>query len=178
VSVALAHPNRHPVPALVVHVSRRCSRHCGMCVDLPGAALQEAVPERQPDHVARRRDVSGFVRVSVALAHPNRHPVPAFVVHVSRRCSRHCGMCADLPGAALQEAVPELQPDDVARRRDVSGFVRVSVALAHPNRHPVPAFVVHVSRRCSRHCGMCADLPGAASQGFVPDLPCAASQVS
>jgi hypothetical protein len=99
VSVALAHPNRHPVPALVVHVSRRCSRHCGMCVDLPGAALQEAVPERQPDHVARRRDVSGFVRVSVALAHPNRHPVPALVVHAHLRrfVAVGTGVCVYLP---------------------------------------------------------------------------------
>jgi hypothetical protein len=42
-----------------------------MCVDLPGVASQETVPGRQRDHVARRRYVSGFVIVSVALAHPN-----------------------------------------------------------------------------------------------------------
>jgi len=49
-------------------VSRRCSRHCVMCVDLPGAASQETDSDRQRDRVARRRYVSGFVRVSVALA--------------------------------------------------------------------------------------------------------------
>jgi len=56
-----------------------------MCVDLPGAASQVPVPEQQLDHIARRREVSGFVIVSVALAHPNRHPVPALVVHAHLR---------------------------------------------------------------------------------------------
>jgi hypothetical protein len=56
-----------------------------MFVDLPGAFLQGAAPLRQRDHVARRRVVSAFVRVSVALAHPNRHPVPALVVHAHLR---------------------------------------------------------------------------------------------
>ena len=51
-----------------------------MCVDLPGAASQATEPEQQRDHVACRRYVSGFDTVSVALAHPNRHPVPALVV--------------------------------------------------------------------------------------------------
>ena len=51
-----------------------------MCVDLPGAVSQVPVPPEQSDHIACGRDVSGFVIVSVALAHPNGHPVPALVV--------------------------------------------------------------------------------------------------
>jgi hypothetical protein len=53
------------------------------CVDVPYAAPQEAGPSQQSDQIACGRDVSGFVIVSVALAHPNRHPVPALVVHAS-----------------------------------------------------------------------------------------------
>ena len=56
-----------------------------MCVDLPGAVSQVPVPPEQSDHIACGRDVSGFVIVSVALAHPNRHPVPALVVHAHLR---------------------------------------------------------------------------------------------
>ncbi len=39
-----------------------------MCVDLPGAASQDPATRVQSDHVARRRDFSGFLIVSVALA--------------------------------------------------------------------------------------------------------------
>jgi hypothetical protein len=56
-----------------------------MFVDLPGAASQETVPERERDHLACLRYVSGFLTVSVALANPNRHPVPALVVHAHLR---------------------------------------------------------------------------------------------
>ena len=52
-----------------------------MSVDLPGDASLGSVPEQQRDHVARRRDVSGFGIVSEALTHPNRRPVSVFVVH-------------------------------------------------------------------------------------------------
>ena len=38
-----------------------------MSVDLPGDASLGSVPEQQRDHVARRRDVSGFGIVSVCV---------------------------------------------------------------------------------------------------------------
>jgi hypothetical protein len=52
------------------------------CVDEPDAAPQGAGPSQQSDQIACGRDISCFVIVSVALAHPNRHPVPALVVLV------------------------------------------------------------------------------------------------
>jgi hypothetical protein len=56
-----------------------------MCVDLPGAASQESAIELERDHFACLCYVSGFLTVSVALANPNRHPVPALVVHAHLR---------------------------------------------------------------------------------------------
>ena len=38
-----------------------------MCVDLPGAASQVPVPEQQLDHIARRREVSGYALTSLML---------------------------------------------------------------------------------------------------------------
>ena len=56
-----------------------------MCFDLPVPASQVPGPLQQRYHVARRRDFSGFLIVSVALANPIRHPVPALVVHAHLR---------------------------------------------------------------------------------------------
>ena len=42
---------------------------CYMCVDLPIAASQIALPRLQSTHIARRRDVSGVVNVRVTLPH-------------------------------------------------------------------------------------------------------------
>ena len=43
---------------------------CGMSVDLPGAASQDAGPWRQPVDIGGGRDFSVFVSVSFPLAHP------------------------------------------------------------------------------------------------------------
>jgi hypothetical protein len=43
---------------------------CGMSVDLPGAASQDAVSCLQPVDIGCGRDFSVFVRVSFPLAHP------------------------------------------------------------------------------------------------------------
>jgi hypothetical protein len=73
-----------------------------MCVDLPGAVSQETGPPEQSDHIACGRDVSGFVIVSVALAHPNRHPVPALVVHA------HCLRVVSLAGVTFPSSLEKV----------------------------------------------------------------------
>ena len=72
------------------------------CVDVPYAAPQEAGPSQQSDQIACGRDVSGFVIVSVALAHPNRHPVPALVVHA------HCLRVLNLKGEPTVSHLPSI----------------------------------------------------------------------
>jgi len=73
-------------------------------------------------------------------------------------------MCVDLPGAVSQGLVPPVQSDQIACGRDVSGFVIVSVALAHPNRHPVPALVVHA------HCLRVLNLKGEPTVSHLPSI--------
>jgi hypothetical protein len=73
-----------------------------MSVDLPGAVSQVPVPERQRDRIACGRNVSGFVIVSVALAHPNRHPVPASVVHA--HCLRVVSLAGETFPSSLESA--------------------------------------------------------------------------
>ena len=73
-----------------------------MCVDLPGVASQDPGPQCQFDHVAGRSDISGFVIVSVALAHPNRHPVPALVVHA------HCLRVVSLAGVTFPSSLEKV----------------------------------------------------------------------
>jgi hypothetical protein len=135
------------------------------------AASQEAGRRVQSAHIARRRDVSGVVRVRVALPHREpreSHLARAVVVHpqqtacplkcaasVNSCCSGACHMCIDLTDAASQGAAPQQQSAHIARRRDVSGVVSVRVALPHGEpreSHLVRAVVVLAT--CALTCMM------------------------
>jgi hypothetical protein len=128
------------------------------------AASQGAAPQQQSAHIARRRDVSGVVRVRVALPHREpreSHLVRTVVVHpqqtacpllcaasVNSCCSGACHMCIDLTDAASQVPVPQHQSAHIARRLDISGVVRVRVALPHGEpreSHLARAVVVHAT---------------------------------
>ena len=115
-----------------------------MCVDLPGVASQDPGPQCQFDHVAGRSDISGFVIVSVALAHPNRHPLPALVVH------------AQLRQPPLQSPSP---PPRGPRTSDLRLLPDKLTQKAHP---------VADTARPLLAVRMCVDIPGAASQVPVP----------
>ena len=72
---------------------------CHMCVDLPIAASQKALPLLQSTHIARRRDVSGVVNVRVTLPHrESRDSYLALLSLYMLQCALTCLMlpCREL----------------------------------------------------------------------------------
>jgi hypothetical protein len=139
-NVRVALPHGEPRES---HLARAVVVHCHMCVDMHDAASQVPAPQLQSAHIARRRNLSCVVRVRVAL--PHREPRES---HLARAVVVHCHMCVNMCDSALQDPERRLQSAHIARRRDISGVVRVRVALPHrePREpHLVRAVVVHAT---------------------------------